>query len=79
MKRGRPTQSVIRQNVVEILYYLRKGYGYQIAKIYNEVFEIFDEGDVYVEIVKYISVKYKDELDREAIQFRKNNLCVNEY
>ena len=38
MKRGRPIGSNIRKNIAEILLYLGKGYGYQIAKIYNQVF-----------------------------------------
>ena len=38
MPKGRPPQSSIRQNVVEIIFYLQQGYGYQICKIYNEIF-----------------------------------------
>jgi hypothetical protein len=32
--RGRPTRSPIRQNIVDILFYLKKGYGYEIFKHY---------------------------------------------
>lgn len=38
MARGRPVQSAIRQNIVEILYFLEQGYGYEIYKIYIAVF-----------------------------------------
>lgn len=38
MQRGRPIGSDIRQNIVEILYFLKKGYGYEIHKIYKEIF-----------------------------------------
>jgi hypothetical protein len=38
MPKGRPPQSNIRQNVVEILFYLHQGYGYQICKLYNQIF-----------------------------------------
>jgi len=38
MKRGRPTKSGIRQNIVEILFYMKKGYGYDIYKEYIEIF-----------------------------------------
>lgn len=38
MPKGRPPQSNIRQNIVEILFYLKQGYGYQICKIYNQIF-----------------------------------------
>ncbi len=35
---SRPFRSQIRQNVVEILHSLRSGYGYEVFKIYREVF-----------------------------------------
>ena len=38
MARGRPAGSNIRQNIVEILYFLKQGYGYDIYKIYRDVF-----------------------------------------
>ncbi|MFH1916691.1 MAG: hypothetical protein ABIJ21_05480 [Nanoarchaeota archaeon] len=38
MGRGRPTRSVIRQNMVEILYFLGNAYGYEIYKVYRELF-----------------------------------------
>lgn len=38
MSRGRPTRSVIRQNMIEILYFLDNAYGYQIYKAYKELF-----------------------------------------
>ncbi|MDD9953249.1 MAG: hypothetical protein OXR66_02855 [Candidatus Woesearchaeota archaeon] len=37
-KRGRPTYSKVRQNVVEILYFMKQGYGYEIYKVYKELF-----------------------------------------
>ena len=38
MPRGRPVKSQIRQNVIEILNVLKRGYGYEIHKIYKEIF-----------------------------------------
>ncbi|MBN2457788.1 hypothetical protein JXB31_01510 [Candidatus Woesearchaeota archaeon] len=38
MARGRPIGSEIRQNVVDILYCLGEGYGYDIYRIYKQVF-----------------------------------------
>ena len=38
MTKGRPPQSNIRQNIVELLLYLQQGYGYQICKLYNQIF-----------------------------------------
>lgn len=52
MPRGRPTKSVIRQNIVEILFYLGKGYGYQISKIYNEIFPQVTQRVIYYHLKK---------------------------
>ena len=38
MGRGRPFSSPIRHNIVEILNVLNKAYGYQLHKIYVEIF-----------------------------------------
>jgi hypothetical protein len=38
MPRGRPTKSVIRDNMIEIVGVLGKAYGYEIYKIYREIF-----------------------------------------
>ncbi len=37
-KRGRPTRSVIRQNLIEILQFMGEAYGYQLYKAYREIF-----------------------------------------
>ena len=38
MARGRPNGSKVRQRVIEILAYLEKGYGYEITKVYNQIY-----------------------------------------
>jgi len=48
MKRGRPVGSNIRQHVVDILYYLGEGYGYQVHKIYRQAY-----GDCTREVIYY--------------------------
>ena len=57
MKRGRPVRSAIRQNIVEILHHLGEGYGYEISKIYNEVFPTVTQRSVYYHLRKGISTK----------------------
>jgi len=52
MPRGRPIKSKIRQNILEILFYLNKGYGYQICKIYNEVFTPVCQRSIYYHLRK---------------------------
>jgi len=52
MARGRPVRSEIRQNVIEILHYLGKGYGYQICKIYQEIFPAVTQRSIYYHLRK---------------------------
>ena len=54
MKRGRPLKSPIRQNIVEILHYLGMGYGYEVSKIYNEVFPAVTQRSIYYHLRKGI-------------------------
>ena len=70
MKKGRPTKSMIRQNVVEILCFLRKGYGYQIAKIYNEIFPQVTQRSIYYHLRKGIETK---EIKRHKIEQEQGN------
>tara|TARA_Y100000310_G_C20129445_1_gene555173 strand:- start:40 stop:381 length:342 start_codon:yes stop_codon:yes gene_type:complete len=55
--RGRPVQSKIRENIIEILFYLNKGYGYQIAKIYNEVFPEVTQRSIYYHLAKGVTTQ----------------------
>ena len=57
MKRGRPTGSSIRQNVVEILHYLGEGYGYELSKIYNEIFAPVTQRSIYYHLRKGIQTE----------------------
>ena len=38
MPRGRPTKSQVRQNLIEILYHIGNGYGYDLYKVYAALF-----------------------------------------
>ena len=55
MPRGRPTKSQIRQNIIEILYYLKKGYGYAVARIYNEIFPPVHIRSIYYHLRKGVA------------------------
>ena len=50
--RGRPPRSDIRDNIIEILYYLEKGYGYQLCKIYFEIFPKVTPRSIYYHLKK---------------------------
>ena len=56
MKRGRPVNSEIRQNMVEILFYLREAYGYEIYKVYKEVFPTVTLRSMYYHLKKGCSI-----------------------
>jgi len=57
MQRGRPVKSQIRQNIIEILFYLEEGYGYQISKIYQEVFSKVTQRSIYYQLRKGLQTK----------------------
>ena len=56
MKRGRPVKSSIRQNIVEILYFLGKGYGYDIYKVYKAVFPQVTMRSIYYHLKKGVAI-----------------------
>ncbi|MBD3319200.1 hypothetical protein GF342_04800 [Candidatus Woesearchaeota archaeon] len=55
-KRGRPTRSQIRQNIIEILFVMGKGYGYELHKIYNAIFSQCTRESVYYHLRKGIEL-----------------------
>ena len=57
MSRGRPVKSQIRQNIVEILYFMKKGCGYDIYKIYKEIFPSCTQRSIYYHLVKGVETK----------------------
>jgi len=38
MARGRPVGSIVRQNMIEILYFLHSSHGYHIFKVYKQLY-----------------------------------------
>jgi len=57
MNRGRPIQSKIRQNIVEILYFLKSAYGYNIYKVYIEIFPAVTMRSIYYHLKKGLALK----------------------
>jgi hypothetical protein len=53
--RGRPIGSKIRQNLVEILYFMKEGYGYEIYKVYKELFPFCTQKSIYYHMAKGIT------------------------
>ncbi|MBI2129295.1 hypothetical protein HYU07_03575 [Candidatus Woesearchaeota archaeon] len=54
MPRGRPVKSEIRQNIVEILYFIKEGYGYEIYNAYREIFPKVTMRSIYYHLKKGI-------------------------
>ena len=50
--RGRPIKSEIRQNIIDILHVLGSGYGYDVYKIYQEIFPKVTMRSIYYHLKK---------------------------
>ena len=57
MTRGRPIGSEIRQNMVEILYFLGEGTGYDIYSVYRNIFPKVTLRSMYYHLKKGLSLK----------------------
>ena len=56
MPRGRPVKSIIRNNIIEILYFMKKGYGYEIYKAYVDIFPKVTMRSIYYHLRKGLSI-----------------------
>ena len=56
MPRGRPVRSQIRQNIVEILYFLGSACGYDIYKVYIEVYPKVTMRSIYYHLKKGVEL-----------------------
>jgi hypothetical protein len=67
MARGRPAKSEIRQNIVDILFFIKRGYGYDIYKIYREVFAPVTMRSIYYHLRKGLKLEeFKiDKIEKE--------------
>ena len=70
MKRGRPVGSTIRQNVIEILHYLGKGHGYQIFKVYRDLFPKVTLRVIYYHLKKGLDL---GEFEIEKVEMEKGD------
>ena len=52
MKRGRPFGSQVRQNIVDILHIMKRGYGYDIFKVYKAVFPLVTNRVIYYHLAR---------------------------
>ncbi len=57
MPKGRPIKSEIRQNIVEILFFMNQGYGYNIYKAYIAIFPKVTMRSIYYHLKKGVSLE----------------------
>ena len=56
MLRGRPIKSEIRQNIIEILYFIKEGYGYDIYRTYITIFPKVTMRSIYYHLKKGVDL-----------------------
>ncbi len=75
MPRGRKPKSEIRQNIVEILYFLKQGHGYDIYKIYRDIFPLVTMRSIYYNLKKGVVL---EEFKVQAIKSEKGTYSWGE-
>lgn len=56
MGKGRPVRSEIRENIVEILFFMKEGYGYEIYKVYVAIFPKVTMRSIYYHLKKGVAL-----------------------
>ena len=56
MPKGRPVRSEIRQNIIEMLFFMKEGYGYDIYRNYIAIFPKVTMRSIYYHLKKGISL-----------------------
>jgi|TARA_B100001971_G_C17803135_1_gene340331 hypothetical protein len=71
MPKGRPIRSEIRQNMVELLHFMKRGYGYEIYKAYIAVFPKVTMRSIYYHLKKGTDLgEFKvDKIEREKGEY----------
>jgi hypothetical protein len=70
MNRGRPVGSMVRQNIIEILYFIGSGHGYHIFKIYKQLYPKITLRAIYYHLKKGQDL---GEFEIDAINKEKGN------
>ncbi|MEM3374205.1 MAG: hypothetical protein QXE31_03200 [Candidatus Woesearchaeota archaeon] len=78
--RGRPSYSKIRENISEILFYMEKAHGYDIYKIYCEIFPKVTQRSIYYNLKKgYELNEFEIEVKKEEGNYSWGNLAEKVY
>ncbi len=80
-RRGRPPQSQIRQNIVEILSVVGSSYGYQISKWHAQLFPAATRRVIYYHLRKGLELgEFEvDKVEREQGEFSWGNIAEKTY
>ena len=65
MRRGRPVGSAVRQNILEILHVLKRAHGYQLYKVYRDLYPKVTLRVIYYHLKKGTSL---GELEIEKVE-----------
>ncbi len=80
-KKGRPPSSQIRENMVELLHCLGSAYGYQISKVYRQLFAPATRRVIYYHLRKGVElgVFEVDQVKREQGEFSWGTVAEKTY
>lgn len=70
MKRGRPVGSNVRQNMIEVLYFLKAAHGYHIYKVYKQIYPKITLRGIYYHLKKGLEI---GEFEVAEVQREKGN------
>ena len=70
MGKGRKPKSQIRQNIVELLYFMKKAHGYAVYKVYRDIFPSVTMRSIYYHLKKGAAL---DEFKVQQIKQEKGN------
>ena len=73
--RGRPLKSIIRQGIVEILYFSNSMHGYEVFKVYNSIFPSVTQRSIYYHLRKGEQIK---EFKVSDIKYKKGDYSWGE-
>ncbi len=69
-RKGRPVASTIRQNIVDILHFMKEGYGYDIYKAYISIFPKATLRSIYYNLKKGAAI---DEFKVSKVEVEKGD------
>ncbi|MFH1316355.1 MAG: hypothetical protein ABII01_02450 [Candidatus Woesearchaeota archaeon] len=73
--KGRPIKSQIRQNIIEILHHMKRAYGYDLYRIYVEIFPKVTLRSIYYNLKKGVDL---EEIRIDKIEREKGNYSWGE-